>query len=253
MSERYSKLFSLPGVLYSSGSPVVIAAGALLKDNQTGRVIAQLKIQNISPNSIKAVKVSIRPFDITGNPLGENIEYMYLDFKASRDEYFGQKIPVVLPDDTTRSFSVDVTEVVFTNNSLWQGAAQLQEKLPSTVPLVSYLKNTELIRQYRIKFGPNSGYKPMVWKDLWYCTCGALNHAEESVCHLCRNNVVSLMNVDINALKQERDDRVAMEQKRAAEARAVADARIKKIALLVPIVTAVICALIVLTTILNNA
>ena len=35
MSERYSKVFSLPENLYAEGAPVVIAAGALLKDNQT--------------------------------------------------------------------------------------------------------------------------------------------------------------------------------------------------------------------------
>lgn len=37
MSERYSKLFSLPENLYTTGAPVVIAAGALLKDNQSGK------------------------------------------------------------------------------------------------------------------------------------------------------------------------------------------------------------------------
>ena len=43
MSERYSKLSALPENLYSTGAPVIIAAGALLKDNQTGKVLAQLK------------------------------------------------------------------------------------------------------------------------------------------------------------------------------------------------------------------
>ena len=43
MSERYSRLFTLANNLYSGGSPVLIAAGALSKSHQTGRVIAQLK------------------------------------------------------------------------------------------------------------------------------------------------------------------------------------------------------------------
>ena len=42
MSERYTRLFALEENLYSDGSPVVISAGALLKDNQTGAVLAQL-------------------------------------------------------------------------------------------------------------------------------------------------------------------------------------------------------------------
>lgn len=39
MSERYLKLFSLEENLYIPGSPVLIAAGALLKDTQTGRIL----------------------------------------------------------------------------------------------------------------------------------------------------------------------------------------------------------------------
>ena len=44
MSERYHRLFSLPDNGYAQGAPVVLAAGALLKDNQTGQILAQLKI-----------------------------------------------------------------------------------------------------------------------------------------------------------------------------------------------------------------
>lgn len=65
MSERYSKLFTLPPNLYSEGAPVVIAAGALLKDNETGKVLAQLKIQNISDKPIKAVTVKLAPGPIS--------------------------------------------------------------------------------------------------------------------------------------------------------------------------------------------
>ena len=43
MAERFEKLFELPNNLYSSGSPVIVVAGALLKDTETGRIIVQLK------------------------------------------------------------------------------------------------------------------------------------------------------------------------------------------------------------------
>ena len=119
MSERYSKLFSLLENLYAAGSPVVIAAGALLKDNQTGKVIAQLKMRNISQKPIKAAKVSIHPLDTVGNPLGGKIEYQYLDLSAARDEDFGQKAPVALADASTRSFTTSVEEIVFADNSIW--------------------------------------------------------------------------------------------------------------------------------------
>ena len=35
MQQRYERLYSLPGQLYIVGSPVIVDAGALLKDNQT--------------------------------------------------------------------------------------------------------------------------------------------------------------------------------------------------------------------------
>lgn len=104
MSERFTKLFSLPENLYSEGAPVVVSAGALLKDNQSAKVLVQLKIKNISDKTLKAVKVKIQSFDTVGNPLEEETEYEYLDLAVNRDEEFGQKVPIVLPSDSTRSF-----------------------------------------------------------------------------------------------------------------------------------------------------
>ena len=48
MKDRYSKLFSLTKDLYTEGSPIIISAGSLLKDNDTDRVLAQLKFTNRS-------------------------------------------------------------------------------------------------------------------------------------------------------------------------------------------------------------
>lgn len=113
MSERYSGLFSLPENLYAAGSPVVIAAGALLKDNQTGKVLAQLKLRNIDRQTIKAATVSVEPLDTVGSPLGAPVTYQYLDLHADRDVDFGQRVPVVLPDAATRSFAASVVQVIF--------------------------------------------------------------------------------------------------------------------------------------------
>ncbi len=89
MSERYTRLFSLPENLYAEGAPVLIAAGALLKDNQTGNVLAQLKFKNIGFKTIKAIKVRITLLDTVGRSLGNPITYQYLDLSASRDSEFG--------------------------------------------------------------------------------------------------------------------------------------------------------------------
>ena len=72
MAERYSRLFTLPENLYTEGSPVIIAAGALLKDNQTGKVLAQLKLRSITEKDIQAVKVRLNLFDTALCPSGED-------------------------------------------------------------------------------------------------------------------------------------------------------------------------------------
>ena len=62
MSERYGRLYSLPENLYAEGAPVIISAGNLLKDTQTGKILAQLKIKNISSKIIKAAMDMSSPF-----------------------------------------------------------------------------------------------------------------------------------------------------------------------------------------------
>lgn len=252
MSERYSKLFALPENLYAAGSPVVIAAGALLKDNQTGKVLAQLKIKNIGTKSIKAAKVNIQPLDTVGNPLGGEVEYQYLDLAVTRDNEFGQKSPIAIADTTTRAYRAAVTEVVFADNTIWKGAEESWDALSSPSSLSDYLTNAELVKQYRLKFGSDCKYAPTTQKDLWYCACGALNHADESVCHSCRKSASALLSADIAALKKERDERVAAEQQKAAEEKAVADAKAKKTKKLAIIITPVVVVLIVAAVLISN-
>ena len=75
MSERYSRLFSLQENLYAAGAPLLIAAGALLKDNENGRVLAQLKLRNLDAGTVRAAKVSVCPLDAAGNPLGAAVSF----------------------------------------------------------------------------------------------------------------------------------------------------------------------------------
>jgi hypothetical protein len=58
MSEKYSRLFYLDNSLYANKCPVIIKAGALLKDNDTQKIIGQLKLQNISSKNILFVSFS---------------------------------------------------------------------------------------------------------------------------------------------------------------------------------------------------
>lgn len=258
MSERYSRLFTSPENLYATGSPVLIEAGALLKDNQTGKVLVQLKLQNIGTKPIKAVTVSIQPLNVVGNSLGNEVVYQYLDLNAKRNEEFGSKTPVILHDPSTRSYSVSVQEVIFADNTVWQTSDEPWETLISPVTLERFLNDHELVKQYRIKFGADCKYKPTEQKDLWYCTCGELNQKRDAVCHRCRKALTSQLSVDVTALKQDKDNRTAEEQKKAAEDRAAAEVQAKKFKKLVFIASVAVClvavfAFVLLTVIIPNS
>lgn len=247
MSERYSRVFALPENLYAVGSPVVIAAGTLLKDNQTGRIVAQLKFRSISNKIIKAVKVRLDLFDTAGSSIAESVVFDYLDLSASRDAEFGQKTPVPVPDNKARSYKAAVTEVVFADKTIWTATDEAWEPLSSPAPLT--ISDPVLLKQYQLRFGSDSRYTPKEEKDLWYCTCGALNHSGEN-CHVCRNSLFELQTVDMAELEAEKVARLAKEAKEEAEAKAAADIQKQKNKKTLKIVATAVCAIVAIVVLM---
>lgn len=227
MSERYLKLFSLEENLYIPGSPVLIAAGALLKDTQTGRILGQLKLQSISDQSIKAATVALIPLDTVGNPLGEPVSYQYLDLKVTRDAYWGSQDPIRFSDPSTRAYTASVKEVIFSDNSIWTAPNSAWKALPTKTTLETQLDDFELATQYRMHFGMDCQYGYQTAEDLWYCPCGAINHQGESVCHACQKDRNELAGVDWDLLRKEAAERVA--QKRAEEEALAAEKKAKQL------------------------
>lgn len=119
MSERYTRLFSLPENLGLEDCPVVISAGALLKDNVTGDVLAQLKLRNLSPQAVEAVKVKIHAYDTAKAELNGVDAFSYLDLNIPLDGEFGSQTPIPLPDAATRSFTVDILSVTLADGTIY--------------------------------------------------------------------------------------------------------------------------------------
>ena len=226
MSERYLKLFSLEENLYIPGSPVLIAAGALLKDTQTGRILGQLKLQNISDQPIKAATVALIPLDTVGNPLGEPVSYQYLDLKVTRDAYWGSQDPIRFSDPSTRAYTASVKEVIFSDNSIWTAPNSAWKALPAKTTLETQLDDFELATQYRMHFGMDCQYGYQTAEDLWYCPCGAVNHQGERACHSCQKDSNELAGVDWDLLRKEAAERVA--KKRAEEEALAAEKKAKQ-------------------------
>ena len=222
MSERYARLFSLPENLYQPGSPVMILAGALLKDNQTGGILALMKFKNVGTKPIRGLKVRFFPQDLTGIDLDQPLEHQYLDLNAARDGEFGQKEPVALPNAVTRAFRVVVFQVVFADGTLWNQEQSQWSPMPPLQALETALGDKELCKEYQILYGANCRIMPQEDKGLWRCTCGAWNMESEANCHACGKNLDQLKALDLEQLKASRDARLVREQQAMAAQQAAA-------------------------------
>lgn len=179
--ERYTSLYRLPENQYTAGSPVLLEAGALLKDSRTGAVLVQLKMRSVSAKLIRAVMVAVDAFDVSGAPLEGVAEYQYLDLSVPRDEPFGQHQAIVLPDANTRRASVRCTRVVFADGTSWEAdPSAVWSLLPERTTLEEALSQ-ELAEQYRRDTAACAQMLPQRCGSLWSCACGALNSAEEKV------------------------------------------------------------------------
>ncbi len=257
MSERYTKLFSQVKPLYAEGSPVIIMAGALLLDNVGGNVLAQLKFKNISPKTVKALTVSVTANDTVGRVIGKPTIYQYLDLNAERDAEFGQKTAISLPSENTRECEVRVLEAAFADNSVWTAPEGLSwEPVPEQTPL--FPNDAELLKQYRMEVNPAAKSELLTVKDLWLCSCGAVNRAVENACHCCETPLSAMKNADLSSLRGRCDARLAKEREDAAKAaeehRIAAEKAAKKtkkiLSIAIPAAIAVIALVIVLTKVI---
>ncbi len=247
MAERLKKLFSLPNPLYSIGCPLIVAAGNLLMDSDTNRLIVQLKLKNISAKTVSAAKVLITAFEANGVTIEKACEYQYLDLKVLRDQEFGHKTAIRLEYSAARSYSAAVTEVVFADGEVWKATSQELVNIPVQQDIRTYFSgNDDLAEQYKIENGKRSDYAPISLADLWFCTCGAINHDDENSCHDCGLTYDTLLlNLDKDHLRQqvaERKEKEAAEQEARQAAEVAKRTANKKRTLRIAGIGVLICA-----------
>lgn len=185
MSERFTRLFAAERNLYAEGCPLVVEGAALLKDNEKGNLIAQLKFNNITNNTIKSIAIKLKLFDNAGRELDKSTEYTYLDISLSRDNTYGDKVPVPVLSLQARSFQICIAEVVFKDNSIYQSESFDLKSIKEPQMLSSYFDNTDLEEQYSLECDTDARYIPTKDRDLWICTCGEVNRENETCCHIC--------------------------------------------------------------------
>lgn len=221
MAERFSHLYKLQNNLYAVDSPVIVAAGALLKDTQTNNVIVQLKFHSISNAIIKALKVGISAFDVAGKELDGVEEYQYLDLNIQNGQEFGSNKAIVMPDPVTRSFAIKGITVVLADGNVKDVSMPITA-LPTAETLQSALKDPELVKQYKLTCNASAAYAPHETSNLWLCSCGMWNSG--SSCIRCREKKANVFSAyDLPSLIDGKDARLREEYRQRKEQKRLAE------------------------------
>mgnify|MGYP004485684171 CR=1 FL=1 len=215
MNNRFTIVYRTPKNLYTKRSPVLIKAGAILRDNTTGSAIAQIKICNLSSRTISACKVSINMFDVTGKKIKTTKEFTYLDLNVMCGMDFGTKVPILLQDSTIRKIDVSVKNVVFSNGDVWRCEQGNWKAIPLQATVFEKLSDPEKVKQYEMDVGENRTFYPEIQDGLFLCTCGEINLAESECCRRCGRKYENLINaLDDSVLKDHIEKRFKAEQEK---------------------------------------
>lgn len=256
MNDRFSKLFSIPSNLYTENSPLLITAGVLLKDNSTQKILVQLKLKNLIEKNIIALNVSINGYSLT-NELTDNItNYQMLDFNAGYRVEFGQKSPIFLANNNTRSYTIRINEVVFADKTTWicdDDAEWLP--IPEQLKLSEYFKDQEISEQYKRETNKSAVFRPTEYKDLWLCCCGSINkndktHTGCSSCVTQKDKIFKCL--DIETLKNNNASYKLELSKQQEKEKAETTKKKRKIILLSSISVIIIIMLIITFSISNS-
>ena len=259
MAERFEKLHTLPDNRYTDGSPIIIAAGALHKDTQTGKIIAQLKFQNISEKVVKAVKVSLFATDITNVPLAGVENYQFLDLSVPTGGIFGSDKAIVMPDSNCRFFEISEITVLLSDGTTWTSVGTAFKSVPRPQRLDAVV-GAELVKQYQLETAPTSHFTPQAIADYWICACGTVNKVETcSHCRCTRHKIFTSFDVphltetSSSRVQAERLEHERMLQKKAEEEaqKQAQEKRNKKIlAITLPSILAIIVFVVLLNTLI---
>ena len=242
MSDRFINVFSLTPNLHTAGCPIIVEAGALLKDTETGNMIAQLKMKNIGEETIVSCKVSLKAFENNGAEVEGVKDYSYLDLSAAAGEEFGGKTPVFLPVDITRSFTVRINEIVFEDKTSLSFDAFELKALPTQEAVLDSDKG--LADQYRRETSERSKFKPIEYEDLWICACGGINRKNAEKCATCdctKEKVFGSLDEEyLKSKKEEYDKARAAEQQQREKEEAEHKEKVRKTAKKTMLVIAII-------------
>lgn len=214
-------LYDAGELVFLSDLPVAMENTAIIIDRTKDKLFARCVFRSLTDKPVSAMLVEIACQDVWGNPLGEPVQFQYLDLKTKMDTKFGQTSPIELPDKTTRKIKVSVEKVLFADGTVATGG-DVAFTMPAPVHLRERLGSDALAAEYARETSPKAQFVLETANGYWRCACGALNTEAEENCHNCGCTMEQLAaaldpeKLNANLVKRE-------EAKRAAEEKAKAE------------------------------
>lgn len=128
------------------------------------------------------------------------MSHPYLDLSIPQNGEFGQKDAIVLPHVAARGFQPKVTQVIFSDGTLWETGGEAWESIPPQVTLEKALGDEALCKEYRARF-PGAAYLPQKDGPFWRCACGGWNRQGDEHCHGCGASAQALFSTDLGEMR----------------------------------------------------
>ena len=216
---KYTTLFRLDGPYHLGDCPVLVEAGALLKNEKTKRIIIQLKMKNIGERQITACRVCFKIYDSFGSEIEIIPEHSYVDLSVKPGESFGSNIPVYVSKEEAKSYDLSVLEVIFADKGKWVGENEAWPMLAPSKKVEGYFDDPLIEEQYKLEIGESKPFIPEVRGSLFFCCCGDIHLASIDECSVCgcrESEVLSLVS-DIEGLSRRASERIQREEEERKE------------------------------------
>ena len=190
MSEKYTIVQHEKRLFWLQDCPVLLHSYALTKNNTNNSIFLQCKFENIADKPIKAMNIAVKCSDIAHKQVTNIDNFSYLDISVQPYSLFGDKTPVVLPDNTTRNVSIIPLKVIFSDDTTWENTSERAYELAEyeQQPISSL---GELADQYKRDLhkicadSDKHNYLPTNVNGFTVCGCGKVVLPDTQYCASC--------------------------------------------------------------------
>lgn len=190
MSEKYTIVQHEKRLFWLQDCPVLLHSYALTKNNTNNSIFLQCKFENIADKPIKAMNIAVKCSDIAHKQVTNIDNFSYLDISVQPYSLFGDKTPVVLPDNTTRNVSIIPLKVIFSDDTTWKNTSERAYELAEyeQQPISSL---GELADQYKRDLhkictdSEKHNYLPANVNGFTVCGCGKVVLPDTQYCASC--------------------------------------------------------------------